>query len=121
MPHHLRVLLAGILLLPITAGAQTQPPAPGEAANVQSATSAQYKGHLVNLKALVEACEKNAAECDPKKVGDDERVEGGGFQTRWSWLRDVISSAHNPALADREKLLQDAEARLSEDATLAAE
>jgi hypothetical protein len=121
MSQQVRVLLAGILLLPIAAGAQTQLPAPEEAVNIQSVTSAQYKEHLDRLKTLVETCEKLPAECDAKKVGDDDRVEGGGFQTRWSWLRDVIASAHNPAQADREKLLQEAAARLQEDASLAAE
>jgi hypothetical protein len=75
----------------------------------------------VSLKMLVEACKKNAAECDPKKVGEDERVEGAGFQTRWSWLRDVLSSAHNATPSEREKQLQEAAARLEEDAVLAAE
>ena len=121
MLQQFRVVLAGILLLPIAAGAQTQLPAPGEAINLQSVTSAQYKEHLDRLKALVETCEKLPAECDAKKVGDDERIEGASFQTRWSWLRDVVASAHNPAQADREKLLQEAAARLQEDATLAAE
>jgi hypothetical protein len=121
MSEQLRVLLTGILLLPVVAGAQRQLPAPEEAANIQSVTSAQYKEHLDRLKALVETCEKLPAECDAKKVGDDERIEGAAFQTRWSWLRDVVSSAHNPAQADREKLLQEAAARLQEDAALAAE
>jgi hypothetical protein len=70
---------------------------------------------------LVEACQKNPAECDAKKVGDDERVEGAGFQTRWSWLREVLSSAHNATQSDREKWLQEAAARLDEDAVLAAD
>jgi hypothetical protein len=75
----------------------------------------------MNLKMLVEACQKNPAECDSKKVGDDERVEGAGFQTRWSWLREVLSSAHNARQSDREKQLQEAAARLDEDAVLAAD
>jgi hypothetical protein len=121
MLQRLRILLAGILVLPIAAGAQTQLPAQEEAVSIQPVTAAQYKEHLDRLKALVETCEKLPAECDAKKVGDDDRVEGGAFQTRWSWLRNLVASAHNPAQADREKLLQEAAARLQEDATLAAE
>jgi hypothetical protein len=121
MSQRLRIFLAGILLLPNAAGAQTQLPTPEEAVSIQPVTSAQYKEHLDRLKALVETCEKLPAECDAKKVGDDDRVEGGAFQTRWSWLRNLVASAHNPAQADREKLLQEAAARLQEDATLAAE
>jgi hypothetical protein len=70
---------------------------------------------------LVEACKKNPVECDAKKVGDDERVEGAGFQTRWSWLREVISGAHDATQSDREKQLQEAVARLDEDAALTAD
>lgn len=121
MSQRFRVLLAGILLLPIAVGAQTQLPAPEEAVNIQSVTSAQYKEHLDRLKALVATCEKLPAECDAKKVGADDRVEGAAFQTRWSWLRDVVAGAHNPTQADREKLLQEAAARLQEDAALAGE
>jgi hypothetical protein len=53
-------------------------------------------------------------------VGDDERV-GAGFQTRWFWLRDALASAKNAALPDRERLLQQATARLEEDSGLADE
>ncbi len=119
MPLQLRVLIAGLLFFPFAAGAQTKDDAADEAADVRSATSAEYKNHLENLKALVAACAKDAAMCDAKKVGDDERVEGGGFQTRWSWLRDTVANAHNPALPERDKLLQEASARLDEDAVLA--
>ena len=119
MPLQLRLILAGVLLLPIAGGAQVQGDAPEETANLRSVTAAEYKGHVESLKALVAACEKNPAECDAKKVGDDERVEGGGFQTRWSWLRDALSTAHDPASPDRAKLLQQAATRLDEDDTLA--
>jgi hypothetical protein len=70
---------------------------------------------------VVEACRKNPAECDAKKVGDDERVEGAGFQTRWSWLREVLSGAHDATESDREKQLQQAAARLNEDVVLASD
>lgn len=119
MPLQLRVLLASLVLFSLPAGAQTKDDAADEAADVRSATAAEYKNHLENLKALVASCAKDPAACDAKKVGDDERVEGGGFQTRWSWLRDTVANAHNPAFPDRDKLLQEASARLDEDAVLA--
>jgi hypothetical protein len=120
MPLQLRVLLAVVLLVPISAGAQAQGgDAAQETADLRSVTIAEYKGHLESLKALVAACKKKSTECDSKRVGADERVEGGGFEARWSWLRDALSSAHNPELPDRATLLQQAAARLNEDATLA--
>jgi hypothetical protein len=121
MWSQLRVLLCCILLISASAQGQVQGDAPEETTNVRVVTSAEYRGHLGNLKMLVEACQKNPAECDSKKVGDDERVEGAGFQTRWSWLREVLSSAHNARQSDREKQLQEAAARLDEDAVLAAD
>ena len=100
---------------------QVQEDAPEEAINVRTVNSTEYREHLGSLKMLVEACQKKPVECDAKKVGDDERVEGAGFQTRWSWLREVISNAHNAEQADRERRLRDAAARLDEDAVLAVE
>jgi hypothetical protein len=117
----LRVLLGGILLISVSAFGQVQGDASEDTANVRAVTWAEYRGHLASLKMLVEACKKNPAACDAKKVGDDERVEGAGFQTRWSWLRELLFSAHNAAQSDREKQLQEAAARLDEDAVLAAE
>ena len=119
MPLQLRLCLTGVLLIPISAVSQVQAGAAQETADLHSVTAAGYSGHLESLKALVAACEKKSTECDSKKVGADERIEGGGFQTHWSWLRDVLSSAHNPELPDRAALLQQAAARLNEDAILA--
>jgi hypothetical protein len=125
MWSQLKVLLGGILIsvsaFGVSASGQGQGDASEETANVKTVTTAEYRGHLASLKVLVEACRKDPAECDAKKVGDDERVEGAGFQTRWSWLRDVVSSARNAALLEREKQLQEAAARLDEDAILADE
>jgi hypothetical protein len=101
-----RILLAGILLISMSAIAQVHGDSPEEAPNVGIVTAAEYRTHLAGLKMLVEACQKNPAECDVKKVGDDERVEGAAFQTRWSWLREELSSAHNATQPDRGKLLQ---------------
>jgi hypothetical protein len=120
MPLQLRLFLAGVLFIPISAGAQMQGGgAAQETADLRPVTIAEHKGHLESLKVLVAACEKNPTECDSKKVGADERVEGGGFQVHWSWLRDALSSARNPDLPDRAALLQQAAGRLNEDATLA--
>jgi hypothetical protein len=121
MGSQLRVVLSGILLISVSAFGQVQGDASEDTANVRTVTSTEYRGHLASLKMLVEACKKNPAECDSKKVGDDERVEGAGFQTRWSWLREVLSGAHNATQSDREKRLQEAAARLDEDAVLASE
>jgi hypothetical protein len=121
MRSQLRVLLTGILLIAVPGFAQVRKDASEETANVRAVTAAEYRGHLANLKTLVEACQKNPAECDAKKIGDDERVEGSAFQTRWSWLREELSNAQNAALPKREKLLQEAGARLDEDAALADE
>jgi hypothetical protein len=121
MGSQLRVVLSGILLISVSAFGQVQGDASEDTANVRTVTSTEYRGHLASLKMLVEACKKNPAECDSKKVGDDERVEEAGFQSRWSWLREVLSGAHNATQSDREKRLQEAAARLDEDAVLASE
>jgi Domain of unknown function (DUF4129) len=89
--------------------------------NVRAVTVTEYRGHLSSLKTLVEACRQSPVECDTKKVGDDERVEGAAFQTRWSWLRGELSDARNPTQPERQKLLQEAAARLEEDVALADE
>jgi len=121
MQSQLRLLLTSILLISASVGAQGQGDAPEETTGVSPVTSTEYRGHVDRLKMLVQACQKNAVECDAKKVGDDERVEGAGFETRWSWLRDAISNAHNGAQPGREKLMQEASARLDEDAALAVD
>ncbi|HTC74647.1 MAG TPA: DUF4129 domain-containing protein [Edaphobacter sp.] len=121
MRLELRVILGGILLISASALGQVQGDRSEETANVRVVTAAEYRGHLESLKMLAKACEKNPAECDAKKVGDDERVEGAGFQTRWSWLREVISSARNATQSDSETQLQEAVARLDEDIVLAGE
>jgi hypothetical protein len=115
------ILLGGILQIFVSAFGQVQGDASEETTNVRAVTSTEYRGHLASLKMVVEACKKDPAECDAKKVGDDERVEGAGFQMRWSWLREVLSSAHNATQSDREKQLQEAASRLDEEAVLAAD
>jgi hypothetical protein len=121
MRLQLLALLGGSSLLMSGSAVGQVQDASEETINVRTVNAAEYREHLASLKMLVEACEKNSGECDAKKVGDDERVEGAGFQTRWSWLREVISSAHNAEQSDREKHLRYAAARLDEDAVLAVE
>jgi hypothetical protein len=115
-----QLLLTSILLFTASAVGQMQDDATEETTIVRPVSPAEYRGHLESLKMLVKACQKNPTECEAKKVGDDERVEGGGFQARWSWLRQTLVSAHDVKTPDREKLLQGADARLNEDAALAA-
>ena len=110
-----RSLVFGVALL--CAGGVVQ--ARGDEPGVRVVGVAGYRGHLEILRALVQACRQDAVACDAKKVGEDERVENAGFQARWSWLRETIVGAHDPKQQDRERLLQEAEARLDEDATLA--
>ena len=118
----LGVLFGGVLLVGACRAALSQDGAPEEASNVRTAKVAEYRAHLESLRELVRGCEVAAAECDAKKVGDDERVEGMGFQTRWSWLREALNRARNAAvLAERDKILQGASSRLEEDAVLAGE
>jgi Domain of unknown function (DUF4129) len=119
MRLQLRVLLAGVFLIAAPTLAQVQEDAPEQTTNVRAVSASEYREHLKSLKTLVAACERDPAECDEKKVGDDERVEGATFQTRWSWLRGALSNAHHIAQPNREKVLQEAVARLEEDAALA--
>jgi hypothetical protein len=120
MRLQLRGFLSVLLLISTFACAQVKVDAPEATTAVQTVTAVEYRRHLESLKGLVQACEKSAAECDAKKVGTDERVEGG-FQTRWSWLRDAVAGAHDAAQPGREKALLEAFARLNEDASLAEE
>lgn len=114
-----QLLLKGVLLIAASAFGQVQEGPSEETTKVQPVTAAEYRAHLQNLKMLVEACKKDPAECEGKKVGDDERVEESGFQARWSWLREALASAHDIKEPTREKVLQEAVARLNEDAAFA--
>ena len=121
MLFRLRAFFVGTLIVSASALALGQTDTPETPLNVRGVTATEYRGHLADLKTLVEICRQSPAECDAKKVGDDERVEGASFQTRWSWLREELSNARNPEQLEREKLLQEAAARLEEDAVLADE
>ena len=124
-PRVMRLQLKGFLSLLLLVGpfacAQVKADASEETTAVSTVTAVEYRRHLESLKGLVLACEKSAVECDAKKIGGDERVEGGGFQTRWSWLREVVASAHDAAQPGRDEALREAAARLNEDAVLADE
>ena len=107
--------LAGILLIwacPIARG-----DAPGRVYRAWhgeccavSRTSREPEGSGAKLSGRVR-------QCDVKRVGEDERVDAG-FQTRWAWLRDALTSAHGATAPDRENLLRQAAARLGEDSAL---
>jgi len=97
------------------AAAQAQQDAMEETSVFRSVNAAGYRVHLEHLKMLVEACQRQPAACDASKVGDDERVEDAGFVTRWSWLRQALSSSRNAPEPARKKMLEDAAARLNED------
>jgi Domain of unknown function (DUF4129) len=115
-----RYWLAG-LLLSAMAVAQTRQDAAEEPPAVRSVSAGRYRVHLEEMKVLVAACQRQPTACDVSKVGDDERVEGAGFVTRWSWLRQTISDSHNATQPGREKMLEDAAIRLNEDAATPAE
>ncbi len=108
------------LLLSAMAIAQAQQDNAEESAAVRSVSAAGYRNHLEELKAVIEACRRESGACDAGKVGEDERIEEAGFQTRWSWLRQTLSSAHDATVPVREEMLQDAAARLDEDVALAS-
>jgi hypothetical protein len=115
-----RYWLAG-LLLSAMAVAQTRQDAAEEPPAVRSVSAGRYRVHLEEMKVLVAACQRQPTACDVSKVGDDERVEGADFVTRWSWLRQTISDSHNATQPGREKMLEDAAIRLNEDAAMPAE
>jgi hypothetical protein len=104
------LLLLVIASLPALAQAGSpmlQPP-------VQQTTPDGYRAHVQSLGNLVRACHDNAKACDPAAVGDDDKIVWSGetFQVRWQWLRQLLDDARNPALADRNSLLDQASARL---------
>jgi Domain of unknown function (DUF4129) len=108
------------LLLSTIAVGHAQQDTTAETVIVRSVSAAGYRDHLGELRVLVEACRREPTACDASKVGDDERMEEAGFQTRWSWLRQTLSSAHDAALPGREEMLREAAARLDEDIAMAS-
>ena len=91
-------------------GVLLQPP-------TRESTANEYRAHVESLRGLVRACRDNANACNPAAVGDDEKVVSPGetFQVRRQWLRKLLDDAHNPELADRNALLDQASARLDQE------
>lgn len=114
-----RLFSACVLLLSVSALAQVQEDGSKETTPARGVTAAEYRQHIERLKSLVASCRRDATTCDAGQIGEDERVDGAGFQTRWSWLRETISEAKKTAEPDREKLLGEAGRRLTEDAEFA--
>jgi len=60
---------------------------------------AAYRQHLQALDYLVAACQKQRSSCDPKRVGEDERVQWTvgvatqSRQIRYGWLRLLLEQA----------------------------
>ena len=77
-----------------------------------------YRAHLIALRELIGACERDPAACDPAKVGSDDRIPSNdgkpAFDVRWSWLWDLILKAKDAKLPNRTALLQQADARLGD-------
>lgn len=91
-------------------GLSLQPP-------IRDTTPDAYRAHVESLDGLVRACRASAKACNPDAVGDDEKVVSPGetFQVRWQWLRQLLDDSQNPALADRNSLLDQASARLGQE------
>jgi Domain of unknown function (DUF4129) len=80
-------------------------PAVQPASNGREATLAEYRQHLVELNAVVEACAttRNSKACDPALVGQDDRVPlsnapgnvptGERRLVRYNWLRALLATA----------------------------
>ena len=90
-------LAASIGVLPARADA----PAAQPTGNGREASLAEYRQHLVELSAIVEACAKarDTKTCDPALVGQDDRVpltsapNAERRQVRYDWLRALLAKA----------------------------
>jgi hypothetical protein len=109
-------LLLGVTLLSAGACGVARAEPDAETVGVRTVSAAEYRAHVERLQGVVAACRKDAGACDARLAGDDERVEEAGFVARWSWLREVLAKAHDAGLQGGERLLQEASARLDEDA-----
>ena len=69
--------------------------------NVREASLAEYRQHLVELGAVVEACAKarDTKSCDPALAGQDDRIPLGNAPNaerrlvRYNWLRTLLTKA----------------------------
>jgi hypothetical protein len=89
------------------------PPAHADASDVQPAsngreeTLSEYRQHLVELSAVVEACAKarNSKACDTGLVGQDDRVPLSNYPNadrrlvRYGWLRALLVTAQEKDVA----------------------
>lgn len=99
-------LLCGAIALMCLAGAAQLPTphATQSAGRWRDATPDEYKQHLAQLSAIVDACSKarDLKTCDPMLVGPDDRVPLSNQSNaekrliRYGWLRVLISKAEEP-------------------------
>jgi hypothetical protein len=100
----LAVALAAALGAP---PAYADAPAVQPASNGREATLTEYRQHLVELNAVVEACAKarNSKACDPALVRQDDRVPLSNIpnaerrQVRYNWLRVLLTQAQEKDVA----------------------
>lgn len=112
-------LVFALSLSAAVAGAQTNlTVAAPSTVKPNAGTLEGYQAHLVALRGLLAACSQSPAACEPSKVGGDDRVPAHAgqpeFEVHWSWLWDLVLKAKDPKLADRDKLLREAAARLKD-------
>jgi hypothetical protein len=102
-----RAQLACAALTVALAAALGAPPAHADASDAQPASKgreaslAEYRQHLVELNAVVEACAKarNPKTCDPALAGQDDRVPLSNAPNaeqrpvRYNWLRSLLATA----------------------------
>ena len=101
----MRVLLACTVALTASlARGQASAPAPAPpAGHWREASLEEYRNHLLNLSALVDACAKarDMKTCDPSLVGQDDRVPLNSAPhaerrlVRYGWLRVLLSKAQD--------------------------
>jgi hypothetical protein len=97
------VVFTAILASP-AARADAAPTQPGQPGHWREASLADYRQHLKDLSAIVDACAKarDTKTCDPMLVGEDDRVLLSGAPNaerrlvRYGWLRMLLSDAQEP-------------------------
>ncbi len=97
----LAALFAVLGTSPVRAQSPAPVPAAKPAGNWREASLAEYRQHLVELGAIVEACAKarDTKACDPALVGQDDRVpltNAPNAEQRlvgYAWLRALLSMA----------------------------
>lgn len=98
-----RAQLAGLALAAVLGAptAYADAPAAQLSGNGREATLAEYRQHLVDLNAVVEACAKvrNSKTCDPALAGQDDRVPLSNTSNaerrlvHYGWLRALLTQA----------------------------